>query len=148
MAETAKAAATHAATYPEATLFMASGRLSCSQATPSSTSTSRGGVAGEEGSPDADAPGVEVETGADRVDPVAVERVADLVEVVVRELGRVVELVVVDQVAEAFDRRAHLVRGRLAGQFGLVAGRDGRVRLQHVSIAIDAASTTRTPPPT
>ena len=44
---------------------------------------------------------VEVQPARDAVDVVAAERVADLVEVVARELLRVVELVAVDQVAEA-----------------------------------------------
>ena len=46
---------------------------------------------------------VEVQAGADRVDPVPVERLAHLVEVLARELARVVELVVVDQPFEPFD---------------------------------------------
>ena len=62
---------------------------------------------------------VEVEAGRDAVDAVTVERVAHLVEVLRRELLRVVELVVVDQVAEALDRAAYALRRRLAGHSGL-----------------------------
>ena len=43
---------------------------------------------------------VDVQARGDAVDVVAVERVAHLVEVVARELPRVVELVAVDEVAE------------------------------------------------
>ena len=50
---------------------------------------------------------VEVEARADRVDAVPVERVAHLVEVVPVQLAGIVELVVVDQVAETLDRAAH-----------------------------------------
>ena len=55
---------------------------------------------------------VEVHAARDAVDAVPVERGAHLVEVVARELLRVVELVVVHQVAEALDGRPHLRRGR------------------------------------
>ena len=55
-------------------------------------------------------PRIEVEAAADAVDPVAAERLPHLGEILRRELLRIVELVVVDQVAEAFDRRAHLRR--------------------------------------
>jgi hypothetical protein len=58
----------------------------------------------------------------DAVDPVPVERVSDLVEVRRRQLLRVVELVVVDQVAEPLDRGPHLLRRRLARELGLVPG--------------------------
>ena len=64
---------------------------------------------------------VEVEPRADRVDPVPVERVAHLVEVVGVELAGIVELVVVDQVAETLDRAAHALGRRLAGVVRLVA---------------------------
>ena len=64
---------------------------------------------------------VEVRAGADRVDAVAVERLADLVEVLLAELLRVVELVVVHEVAEPLDGAAHLLRGRLVAVLGLVA---------------------------
>jgi hypothetical protein len=64
-----------------------------------------------------------VEPGADRVDAVPVERLAHLVEVLVRELARVVELVVVDQVAQAFDGTAHALHGRLPRVLGLIAAR-------------------------
>ena len=83
--------------------------------------------------------GVEVEAARDAVDPVPVERVADLVEVRRRELLRVVELVVVDQVAEPLDRRPHLLGRRLAGQLGLVAGRVEAGR--HVAEGPDAETT-------
>ena len=55
------------------------------------------------------------------VDVVAVERLADVVEVVLAELARVVELVAVDEVAEALDGAAHLRGHRLGGVLGLVA---------------------------
>jgi hypothetical protein len=66
---------------------------------------------------------VEVEPARDAVDPVAVERLAHLVEVRRCQLLRVVELVVVDQVAEPLDGGADLLRRRLAGELRLVAGR-------------------------
>jgi hypothetical protein len=52
------------------------------------------------------------------------ERVAHLVEVVLRELLRIVELVVVHEVTEAGDRARHLHRSRLADVLGLVAARN------------------------
>ena len=52
---------------------------------------------------------VEVQAAGDAVDAVAVERLAHLVEVVLAELLRVVELVVVDQVAEPGDGAPHLL---------------------------------------
>jgi hypothetical protein len=67
---------------------------------------------------------VEVQAGGDAVDPVPVERLADLVEVLVRELLRVVELVVVDQVAEPVDRAPNALHRRLARQFRLVPAGD------------------------
>ena len=51
-----------------------------------------------------------------RVDVVAAERFADLVQVVLVQLARVVELVAVDQVAEALDRAAHLRGHRLVAR--------------------------------
>ena len=56
---------------------------------------------------------VEVQAARDAVDVVVAERRAHLVEVVVGELVRVVELVAVDQVAEARRRRGDLVGDRL-----------------------------------
>ena len=56
--------------------------------------------------------GIEVQAARDAVDAVPVERAADRLEVLGRELLRVVELVVVDQVAEPLDRGAHLVGRR------------------------------------
>ena len=47
---------------------------------------------------------------ADRVDAVPAERLAHLVEVLSAKLMRVVELVVVDQVAEPVDGAPHLAR--------------------------------------
>ena len=64
---------------------------------------------------------IEVQAAGDAVDAVAVERRADLVEVVAAELVGVVELVVVHQVAEAVHRAAHLLGRRLRAVLGLVA---------------------------
>ena len=64
---------------------------------------------------------VEMEPARDAVDAVPVERLAHLVQVLRRELLRIVELVVVDQVAEPCDRGADPVGRRLAGELGLVA---------------------------
>ena len=58
----------------------------------------------------------------DAVDVVAAERRADLVEVVGRELVRVVELVAVDQVAEPLDGAVHLLGDRLGVVAVLAAG--------------------------
>ena len=52
------------------------------------------------------------------------ERVADLVDVLLVELLRVVELVAVDQVAEPVDRAPDPLDRRLARVLGLVAARD------------------------
>ena len=67
---------------------------------------------------------VEVQPAREAVDAVAVERLAHLLEVVAVELVRVVELVVVHQVAEAVDRAAHLLGRRLVGELRLVAAGD------------------------
>ena len=72
---------------------------------------------------------VEVEPARDAVDPVAVERLAHLVEVLRRELLRVVELVAVDQVAEPLDCRPHACGRGLAGALGLVAAGMKRVAI-------------------
>ena len=64
---------------------------------------------------------VEMEAARDAVDAVAVERLLHLLEVVGRELLRVVELVVVHQVAEPLDCRPHLLRGARTCEVGLVA---------------------------
>ncbi len=69
-------------------------------------------------------PRVRMQPGADRRDAVAVERVAHLVEVVRVELARIVELVVVHQVAEPLHRTPHLHRDRLVRVLRLVAARD------------------------
>ena len=53
---------------------------------------------------------IEMEPAGDGVDAVFAECLANLVDVLGRELLRVVELVVVDQVAEPVDRAAHLAR--------------------------------------
>src|SRR5205807_1260075 len=74
----------------------------------------------EPASPEA---GVEVEPRGDAVDPVAVERSAHLVEVLLGELLRVVELIVVDLLAEARHCAFHAVDRRLACVLGLVAAR-------------------------
>src|SRR4029450_5995135 len=68
-------------------------------------------------------PGVEMETARDAVDAVSVECVPDSFEVLAGELLRVVELVVVDQVAKSFDGCAHLLDGRRARELGLVSAR-------------------------
>ena len=62
---------------------------------------------------------VEVQAAGDAVDVVVAERRLDVAEVLVRELLRVVELVAVDQVAEALDRAVHL----LGDRFGVVGVR-------------------------
>jgi hypothetical protein len=95
---------------------------------------------------------VQVQPARDAVDPVPVERLAHLVEVVGRELLRVVELVVVDQVAEPLDRGAHPLRGGAAAQLGLVASRvepgghvpegpDAETRPHAVLLIVDACAT-------
>ena len=66
---------------------------------------------------------IEVEPGGDAVDAVAAERLAHLVEVLLGELLRVMELVVVDQVAEPVDRPPHALDRGLAGVLRLVAAR-------------------------
>ena len=66
---------------------------------------------------------VQVRAGGDRVDAVAVQGLAHLVEVRRRELLGVVELVVVHQVAEALDGAVDLLRGGLDAVLGLVAAR-------------------------
>ena len=58
-------------------------------------------------------PRVEVQAAGDAVDVVAVERCSDILEVVVRKLVRVVELVAVDQVAEALHGARDLLGDRL-----------------------------------
>src|SRR6478672_3424127 len=57
------------------------------------------------------------------VDAVTVERLLDLLQIVAVDLLRVVELVVVHQVAEPLDRGAHPLRGRGPGELRLVAAR-------------------------
>ena len=64
---------------------------------------------------------VQVQAARDAVHAVAVERAVHLVELLVRDLLRVVELVVVDEIAEPLDRRTHLLGRRHPGQLGLVA---------------------------
>ena len=68
-------------------------------------------------------PRVEVQPGADGVDAVPVERGPDVVEVLCRELLRIVKLVVVHQRAEAFDGAMHLLGGGLARVLRLIAAR-------------------------
>ena len=72
---------------------------------------------------------VEMEPGGDAVDAVAVEGLADLVEVLLRELLRVVELVVVNELAEPVHRPPHPLRRRLAGPLRLIA--DGHEARDH-----------------
>src|SRR3954465_2821699 len=64
---------------------------------------------------------VDVQAAGDRVDAVAVERLAHLVEVVLAELPGVVELVVVDQALEPGHRAPHLVGRALPAVLRLVA---------------------------
>ena len=67
--------------------------------------------------------GVEVEAGREAVDVVPVQCVADLVQVLLRQLLRVVELVAVDQVSETFDSLPHACSGRFAQPLRLVTAR-------------------------
>ncbi len=67
---------------------------------------------------------VEVETRRHAVDVVLVERREYLVPVLLVQLLRVVELVAVDQVAEAVDRTAYALGSRLARPLRLVAAGD------------------------
>ena len=67
---------------------------------------------------------VEMRTGTDGVDAVPAERLAHVVEVLLGQLLRVVELVVVDQLAQAVDGPLDPPGGGLAGALGLVATRD------------------------
>ena len=68
--------------------------------------------------------GVEVQPAGEAVDVVVgAERRADLVDVLLVELLRVVELVAVDQVAQPVDRAPDPLGGRLARVLGLVAAR-------------------------
>ena len=62
--------------------------------------------------------------GCDGVDAVAAERSAHVLEVLLGELLRVVELVVVDEVAEPVDRAPDAVGHRLTGPLRLVPARD------------------------
>ncbi len=62
---------------------------------------------------------VEVQAAGDAVDVVVAERRLDVADVLVRELLRVVELVAVDQLAEALDGAVHL----LGDRFGVVGVR-------------------------
>jgi hypothetical protein len=59
-------------------------------------------------------------SGRDGIDAVAVERRPHVVQVLLGELLRIMELVVVHQVAEALDSSAHALHCRLAGALGLV----------------------------
>ncbi len=65
---------------------------------------------------------VEVEARRDRVDVMTAKGRPHLVEIVGRQLLRVVELVAVDQVPETLDGSANAVDGRLVRELGLVAG--------------------------
>ena len=62
--------------------------------------------------------GVEMEAAREAVDVVSVQCIADLIEVLLRQLLRVVELVAVDQVAEPVDRAPDALRHRLAPHSG------------------------------
>ena len=67
--------------------------------------------------------GIEMEAARDAVDAVPVERATDRLEVLVRELLRIMELVVVDQPAEPFDGGADLLHRRDARELRLVPTR-------------------------
>ena len=67
---------------------------------------------------------VEVQTRGDAVDAVSAERLAHVVEVLPRELLRVVELVVVDQPLQALDCAAYVLDRRPAVVLRLVAAGD------------------------
>src|SRR5581483_4038810 len=67
---------------------------------------------------------VEVQTAREAVDVVAAEGGAHLVEVLLRQLLRIVELVAVDEVSEAFHGAVHALGGRLTGPLRLVAAGD------------------------
>ena len=67
---------------------------------------------------------IEVEARRHAVDVVLAERLENLVAVLLVELLRVVELVAVDEVAEAVDGTADPLGGRLAGPLRLVPARD------------------------
>ena len=82
----------------------------------------RVGVRGDE--PAAAEARIEVEAARDAVDPVTVEHVAHSVDVLRRQLLRIVELVVVDQVAQPVDRATHSVDRRFAPVVRLIAARD------------------------
>src|SRR3954447_16813755 len=61
-----------------------------------------------------------MQAACDAVDAVALERLLHLFEVLGRELLRVVELVVVHQVAEPLHSRSHFRRGARSRELGLV----------------------------
>ena len=65
-----------------------------------------------------------MEAAREAVDVVSVQCIADLIEVLLRQLLRVVELVAVDQVPETLDGASDALDGRLLRELGLVAGRD------------------------
>ena len=67
---------------------------------------------------------IEVQARREAVDVVSVQCVADLIQVVLRQLLRIVELVAVDQIAEALDGVANTVDRRLVREVRLVAARD------------------------
>ena len=67
---------------------------------------------------------VEMRARTDRVDAMSAERLANLVEVLLGELLRIVKLVVVDQVAQPVDGARDSLDGRLARVLGLVATGD------------------------
>src|SRR5512133_1436653 len=58
--------------------------------------------------------GIEMEAGREAVDVVSVQCVADLVQVLLGQLLRVVEFVAVDQVSETFDSFLYACSGRFA----------------------------------
>ena len=67
---------------------------------------------------------IEVRPGRDCVDAVVAQDAANLVEVPLRELLRVVELVVVDEIAEPVDCPADALGHRLVRPLRLIAARD------------------------
>src|SRR5207249_3635329 len=88
---------------------------------------------------------IEVQPAGDAVDRVSrPERFLNRLDVLLRDLLRVVEFIVVDQVAQPIDGAAHPVDGRLARPLRLVASRyeardhraerpDAKARLQSVA---------------
>src|SRR6266404_3723872 len=66
---------------------------------------------------------VQMQTGGDAVDPVPRQRLLHLGQIVLPQLLRIVELVIVDQVSETRDRRPHPRRRRCPHQLRLIPTR-------------------------